>query len=106
MNIPRKAGRPDNWTREEQRILKQNYPSETNEKLKELLPDKTEYAIRNRVGKLKLKKKNRFWTPAEKKFLLRNIGKLSYQQIAVKLLKTREAVIGQYRRLIAPKDES
>lgn len=60
------------WTKKEDEILLNNYKKITYKKISELLPNRTERAIAQRIGYLRLNLKKVKWTPEEDEILLKN----------------------------------
>lgn len=89
----------DAWTKSQISQLRNLYPIANNAVIAAMI-DKTTSAVRSKAAKLGLKKAAREWPEKDKKYLIKNVDKKSYEQIALHLGRTRWSVINKYRELM------
>lgn len=79
------------WTEEEERILREYYPSESLQKIAEMLPHRSIAAIRRKAVKMRVYKYNvRAWSDSELDILIKNYSKMKVKHI-MELLPGRSA---------------
>lgn len=91
------AGRPvTDWPPERVKLLKKLYPTTDNETVAAKL-GVTVSAVRNAATRFGITKNG--WTEKDEQWLLANAAKMTYDQLAKELGKTRWGVINKYREL-------
>lgn len=81
----------NNWTKEEEAILRENYPYMSLQEIKSLLPGRNTSAIRRKAGKLHVYRYNsRAWSDEELDILIKNYSRMKVKHI-MELLPGRSA---------------
>lgn len=86
------------WTSENIAKLKKLYPINDNSTVATELGT-TERSIRSAAVKFNVKKSNRYWPKKDIATLLKYWPTLTAEEIAIKIGRTRWAVINQYRQI-------
>ena len=79
------------WTKEEERILRDYYPSHSLQQVAEMLPNRSIAAIRRKAVNMRVRKYNcRAWSDSELDILIKNYSKMKVKHI-MELLPGRSA---------------
>lgn len=93
------------WTKEEEKILIEEYKKRTNIKIIAEKINKTQGSIKAKAHELNITNKDKYYTSKQIKFMIENKDKLTYQEMAKKLNKDVSNICRKFKELGIKKDK-